>query len=250
MKKLLFLLSTASIVGCSGYTITNQSGEDIKVGEQTIEAGKCEWFGTYLFFGDFPLKLTDSNGDSLDALGDDKDKEWPADNYTWDGVAFNTTDRNEKCDETEPEAKPAGAPTAGESEESAAPAGGGGGTPAAGDTSAGTPTAAGGSYPPEWWADKAQNIALRLETIVTAKRAEIVQLEENYRLVSGILPPNRRQDRQEEMFQAETELTRLQRLQEEVAVLADAVRSDDKLNRNRLLQIETELENLRRSIDQ
>ena len=131
MKKLLFLLSTASIVGCSGYTITNQSGEDIKAGEKTIEAGKCEWFGTYLFFGDFPLKLTDSNGD---ALGDDKDKEWPADNYTWDGVAFNTTDRNEECDETEPETKPAGAPTAGEVEESAAPAGGtpapAGGTPA------------------------------------------------------------------------------------------------------------------------
>lgn len=72
MKKMLFyIVAVAGLVGCSPFTVKNNSSGDVMVGGVTLKAGECMEltdgiFG--LFFGDFPVTITKDD----ETLGDDE----------------------------------------------------------------------------------------------------------------------------------------------------------------------------------
>ena len=120
MKKVLFFISILGLAGCSSYTVQNNYGEKIKVGDVVVEANQCaaEWGeGFFGLFGDFPVAITKEDENKLH---DENAEEYEAAHYV-----VNANGKVEKAEEAcEVPDEPAGdTGTAGEETGGEEPAG-------------------------------------------------------------------------------------------------------------------------------
>ena len=91
-----------ALVACGAYTVKNDLGESIKVGETVVSSGECAEFGDGLFgFGsDWPQTITKEDGSAVSA-DSDAEEEWPAANYLVN--AEGVTEADEACEVGEEE---------------------------------------------------------------------------------------------------------------------------------------------------